>query len=58
MSPYGDERIGFSAETAVRREDFGLIWNEVLETGGVLVRHTVRIELTVQAVALASDDVA
>ena len=58
VSPNRDERIGFSAETEVRREDFGLVWNEVLETGGVLIGHTVRIELTVQAVALASAAVA
>jgi polyisoprenoid-binding protein YceI len=50
-SPTGDERISFSAATEVDREDWGLTWNMALETGGVLVGKTVRIELNVQAVA-------
>jgi polyisoprenoid-binding protein YceI len=50
-SPFGDERISFSAATEVDREDWGLTWNVALETGGVLVGKKVRIELNVQAVA-------
>lgn len=53
ISPLGDERIGFSAATDVNREDFGLTWNMALETGGLLVGKTARIELSVQAVALS-----
>lgn len=51
ISPIGDERIGFSAATDVNREDFGLSWNMALETGGLLVGKTARIELAVQAIA-------
>jgi polyisoprenoid-binding protein YceI len=51
VSPMGDERIGFSAATDINREDFGLTWNMTLETGGLLVGKTARIELSVQAVA-------
>ena len=47
----GDERIGFSAATDVKREDFGLTWNVALETGGLLVGKSARIELAVQAIA-------
>src|SRR5437016_5793397 len=50
-SPMGDERVGFSAATNIDREDFGLTWNMALETGGLLVGKTVRIELAVQAIA-------
>jgi polyisoprenoid-binding protein YceI len=50
-SPFGDERIAFSAATDVDREDWGLTWNVALETGGVPVGKKVRIELNVQAVA-------
>lgn len=50
-SPMGDERIGFSAATDVNREDFGLTWNVALETGGLLVGKSARIELAVQAIA-------
>jgi polyisoprenoid-binding protein YceI len=52
-SPFGDERIGFSAAAEVDREDWGLTWNVSLESGGLLVGKKVRIELNVQAVAAA-----
>jgi len=57
-SPFGDQRIGFSAATDVNREDFGLTYNVALETGGVLVGKTARIELSVQAVAPAASQAA
>jgi polyisoprenoid-binding protein YceI len=50
-SPMGDERVAFSAAAEVDREDWGLTWNVALESGGLLVGKTVRIELNVQAVA-------
>ena len=49
-SPFGDQRVAFSASTEVDREDWGLTWNVALETGGVLVGKKVRIELNVQAI--------
>jgi len=57
-SPMGDERIGFSAATEVNREDFGLTWNVALETGGILVGKSARIELAVQAIATSKAAVA
>jgi polyisoprenoid-binding protein YceI len=57
-SPMGDERIGFSATTEVDREDFGLTWNVALETGGILVGKTARIELAVQAISVGNAAVA
>jgi polyisoprenoid-binding protein YceI len=48
--PWGNERAGFRATCEIDRRDFGLMWNQALETGGVLVGHNVRIELDVQAV--------
>jgi len=48
--PGGEERAGFSATTEIDRRDFGLMWNQALETGGILVGNTVRIELDIQAV--------
>lgn len=50
--PWGGTRAGFSAETSIDRRDFGLTWNQALETGGVLVGHEVRIDLQIQAVQL------
>ena len=48
--PWGGRRAGFSASTKIDRRDFGLTWNQALETGGVLVGNDVRISLEVQAV--------
>jgi polyisoprenoid-binding protein YceI len=46
----GDERAAFSASTEIDREDWGIMWNMALETGGVLVGKRVRIELEIQAI--------
>lgn len=48
--PWGGTRSGFGATTKVDRRDFGLTWNQALETGGVLVGHDIAITLQVQAV--------
>jgi polyisoprenoid-binding protein YceI len=48
--PWGNARLGFSAETKVNREDFGLTWNQALESGGWLVGKEVKIELSVEGV--------
>jgi polyisoprenoid-binding protein YceI len=46
-SPWGDTRVGFTAETEINRKDWGLSWNVALETGGVLVGD--KIKLTIDA---------
>jgi len=48
--PWGNERLGFEAESSLNRKDFGLSWNAALETGGFLVGDEVKISLQVQAV--------
>ena len=48
--PWGGTRAGFSAETEISRKDFGLEYNAVLETGGVVIGDTVKIELEIEAV--------
>jgi polyisoprenoid-binding protein YceI len=48
--PWGQTRVAFQAKTTINRKDFGLGWNQVLETGGVLVGDKVEIALDVQAV--------
>jgi polyisoprenoid-binding protein YceI len=52
--PWGNERVGFTARGALDRKDFGLVWNQALETGGVLVSDRVELELEVQAVRAAA----
>jgi polyisoprenoid-binding protein YceI len=47
--PWGNERYGFHAETTIDRKDFGLTWNETLETGGLLVGEDVTIVIDAEA---------
>ena len=51
--PWGNEKAGFSATTKISRKDFGLEWNQVLETGGVLVGDAVEIHIDLQAKKVA-----
>jgi polyisoprenoid-binding protein YceI len=48
--PWGGERAGFTAATRINRKDFGLQWNQTLETGGLLVGEDVKITLELQLV--------
>jgi polyisoprenoid-binding protein YceI len=47
--PRGNVKIGASATTRVNRKEFGLVYNQVLETGGVLVGDEVTITLDIEA---------
>ena len=49
-TPWGTQAVAFSASTEIDREEFGLTYNQALETGGVMVGKKVRIELSVEAV--------
>jgi polyisoprenoid-binding protein YceI len=53
--PWGNQRAAFAATTSIDRKDFGLRWNQALETGGVLVGDKVEISLDLQAVATAAE---
>ena len=48
--PWGKQRAGFAARTEIDRRDWGLRWNQALETGGILVGNSVKIEIEAQAV--------
>ena len=48
--PWGGERVSFSAVTKIDRREFGLTWNQALETGGLLVGNEIKISIEVQAV--------
>ncbi len=48
--PWGGTRAGFTATTEISRKEWGLTWNQTLETGGVLVADKVRISISAQAV--------
>lgn len=48
--PWGNTKAGFTASAEINRKDWGLEYNAVLETGGVLIGEKVRLELDIQAV--------
>jgi polyisoprenoid-binding protein YceI len=48
--PWGGERAGFTASGTIKRSEFGLTWNQVLETGGVMVGDDIKIMIDVEAV--------
>jgi len=56
--PWGNVRVGFTATTSIDRKDFGLIYNQVLETGGVMVGDRVEIEAEIEAVKQVEAQVA
>ncbi|HYY05028.1 MAG TPA: YceI family protein [Candidatus Limnocylindria bacterium] len=47
--PRGNTRAGAQATTKINRKDFGVVWNQVLETGGVAVGDEVTITIDVEA---------
>jgi polyisoprenoid-binding protein YceI len=52
--PWGGERAVFHATATVNREDWGLTWNMVLDTGGLLVSKQIQLEIDVELLRSAS----
>lgn len=50
QDPWDNQRVGFSASGELDRTDFGLVWNQPLQQGGVLVGHQIRLELEAEFV--------
>jgi polyisoprenoid-binding protein YceI len=50
---YGFNRSGFSATGKLSRKDFGLTWNQALETGGVVVGDEIKITIEAQIMVKA-----
>ena len=48
--PFGNVRVGATATTKIKREDFGLVWNAALEAGGVLVGNEVKITIDISLI--------
>jgi len=54
-SPWGPTSAGFSAKTTINRTDWGLTWNQALETGGILVGDKITIEIELEIVKQAEE---
>ena len=48
--PWGGSRLGFTASGEVDREEFGLTWNQALESGGVLVGKKATLEIEAELI--------
>ena len=53
LDPFGNTRVGFEGALALKRSDWGLVWNAALETGGVLVSDKVQLEFDVSIIKQA-----
>lgn len=53
-SPWGTVSAGFNASTRINRKDWGLTWNQALETGGVLVGEEINIDIELELVKEAA----
>jgi polyisoprenoid-binding protein YceI len=50
QDPWGNQRLGFEANTVINRKDFGVTFNIPLDGGKVMVGDKVNIHLAVEAV--------
>lgn len=50
-SPWGAESVGFNADTTINRKDWGLQWNQALETGGWLVGNEIAIHVETELIS-------
>jgi polyisoprenoid-binding protein YceI len=52
--PWGNQRLGASVKTKLKRSEFGLTWNTALETGGVVVGDEVKLDFEIQMIKAKS----
>lgn len=48
--PWGHFRVGFEGKVTIDRMDWGISWNTVLESGGLLVSERVTLEFDISAI--------
>ena len=46
--PLGNKRAGFTLTGKINRSDWGLIWNQVIEAGGLMVSEEVTISIELE----------
>jgi polyisoprenoid-binding protein YceI len=51
--PWGNLRVGLGLKGKLNRKDFGLTWNQALETGGVLVSESVDLDVELEFIKKA-----
>jgi polyisoprenoid-binding protein YceI len=48
--PWGNRRAGFTATTQISRKEFGVRWNQLIESGGAVVSDSVKITLHIEVI--------
>lgn len=48
--PWGNKRAGFTAEGEVVRADYGMVWNKLLDGGGLVVGDKVKLQLELEGI--------
>jgi len=48
--PWGNKRAGFSLSGKLRRADFGLTYNSVLEAGGLTIGEIVKLDIEIEGI--------
>ena len=46
--PWGNERVGFTVTGKINRNDWGLVWNTAIETGGMMVGEEISISCEIE----------
>ena len=56
VDPWGNTKHGWEITGSINRNDFGLVWNAPLETGGVLVSDEVKLNIDVQMMEVNEEE--
>ncbi len=48
--PWGNTRVGLTADGTLNRKDFGMVWNKTLDTGGLVVGDDVHIHVDIECI--------
>lgn len=57
-SPWGSVSYGFNGSTTINRKEWNLVWNQGLETGGVLVGDEIEIDIELELIKVAETETA
>ena len=51
--PWGNDRVGITAQGTIDRRDWGLTWNQVMEAGRLLVSDKIHLQIEAELTAAA-----
>ncbi len=56
IDPWGNQKAGFTINGKIKRSDWGLVWNTILETGGVMLGDEVIISCELELIDAGKRD--